>query len=211
VPARWCCERRGTGPAGYAPERWLTKVRRDLTLAGFDARVTFNDRKTVNTSWIRVATLLKQAGLSGHLAQNLSIKLEVDTRPPTGAELVRTVIVRHLTFALCHYSLPSLMAGKVHALITRPYSKGRDWFDLLWYRAHRPPIRPKLDHLQNALDQTQGVGRCNAAQWPDLLREKLTELDIDQLAQDVRPFLERPADRALLTAESLAIVLQDAG
>jgi len=195
-------------PEGYVPERWLKKIQRDLTLAGFDCRVTFNSRKTVNSSWIRVAGLLTQVGLSGHAAQNLSIKLEFDTRPPAGAELVRTVIVRHLTFALCHYSLPSLMAGKLHALMTRPYSKGRDWFDLLWYCAHRPPIQPQLEHLQNALDQTQGAGRLDAARWRVYLRDKLSELDAAQLAEDVRPFLERPADRALLTKESLAAVLE---
>jgi hypothetical protein len=36
----------------------------------------------------------------------------------------------------------------------------------------------------------------------------LSELEADQLAEDVRPFLERPADRVVLTKESLAAVLE---
>ncbi len=194
----------------YDPERWLGKVRRDLELAGFDCRVTLNARKTVNVGWIRIAGLLKQAQLSDRPEQNLSIKLEIDTRPPAGGEVRRTVIVRHLTFVLCHHTLQALMAGKVHALLTRPYPKGRDWFDLVWYRAHRPPIEPDLELLQNALDQTEGAGAQDAGQWRGSLQQKLTQLDVKRLASDVRVFLERSEDRSLLTRANLEAVLRDA-
>ena len=53
----------------------------------------------------------------------------------------------------------SLLAGKLHAAITRRYVKGRDWYDLMWYLSQRPPPAPNLTLLQNALDQTQGPGR----------------------------------------------------
>lgn len=195
----------------YDPKRWLGKVRRDLQFAGFDCRVTLNRRKTVNASWIRIAGLLKDAQLSNRTEQNLSIKLDIDTRPPLGGQARRTVIARHLIFVVCHHTLESLMAGKVHALIARPYAKGRDWFDLVWYRAHRPPIRPDLQLLQNALDQTLGSGARDAADWRRLLKTKLAGLDVASLAADVRPFLERPADRNLLTRPNLESVLEAAG
>jgi len=193
---------------GYEPERWLTKVRRDLELAGFTCRVTFNASKTVQVSWIRVAALLQQAGLAGRPEQNLSIKLEIDTRPPAGAEVLTTVIVRHLTFAVRHYALSSLMAGKLHALITRGYPKGRDWFDLVWYRGHRPPVEPRIALLQNALDQTRGVGSYDARRWRAHIRERLTTLDVDALIRDVHPFLERAADRNLLSCETFEAALR---
>ena len=195
-------------PGAYDPEGWLAKVRRDLQFAGFDCRVTLNRRKTVNASWIRIAGLLKDARLSDRREQNLSIKLDIDTRPPLGGQTRRTVIARHLTFVVCHHTLESLMAGKVHALLARPYAKGRDWFDLVWYRAHRPPIRPDLELLQSALDQTLGPGASDAARWRRLIEDKLADLDIASLAADVRPFLERPADRDLLTLPNLKSVLR---
>jgi hypothetical protein len=99
------------------------------------------------------------------------------------------------------------MAGKVHALLTRSYPKGRDWFDLLWYRGHRPPVEPNLVFLQHALDQTQGAGRYDSSHWREQVRERLDELDVDVLRRDVRPFLERPEDRVLLSIENLASVL----
>ncbi|MDJ0766233.1 MAG: nucleotidyl transferase AbiEii/AbiGii toxin family protein [Myxococcota bacterium] len=192
---------------GYAPAQWLKKTKQDLLLAGFDCSIRLNTQKTVNTSWIRIPGLLAQAGLSDKKEHNLSIKLEIDTCPPAGAKIRRTVITRHMTIALMHYGLTSLMAGKVHALITRPYAKGRDWYDLIWYLSRRPPIEPKIDLLQNALDQTQGSGRYEAADWRHHIRDKLSELKIASLSQDVSPFLERPADRHLLTRENLAAVL----
>lgn len=193
---------------GYEPERWLKKVKAELELSGFACTVRWNNRKVVHTAWVGLAALLRDAGLAARPEQKLSIKLEIDTRPPGGAEVARTVLRRHLTFVVCHYAIGSLMAGKVHALWVRPYPKGRDWFDLIWYRAHRPPVEPNLRMLQNALDQTAGPGRYKASQWRARLRGKLGVLDVQELVRDVTPFLERPADRSLLSAGSLASALR---
>lgn len=190
-------------PGGYRPESWLKKIKTELGLAGFDCAVTWNGRKPVNVAWVRLASLREEAGLSHRAEHKLSVKLEIDTNPPAGARLVRAVVRRHMVFALCHHDLPSLMAGKVRALLTRSYPKGRDWFDLMWYRAHRPPIEPNLDLLRNALDQTPGEDRVDAGRWRDLLVERLAGIDTTELLRDVGPFLERPRDRAHFTREHL--------
>ena len=91
------------------------------------------------------------------------------------------------------------MAGKIHALVTRKYSKGRDWYDLLWYLSRRPSTEPNLTLLQNALDQTQGVGTFRAVDWRGMLSKKVQGIDFLKLLQDVEPFLERPQDARLLT------------
>lgn len=191
----------------YRPLQWFEKIRRDLTAAGFEATVTWNDRKTVQTGWIRIASILKEIGLTGHENQKLSVKVEIDTNPPAGGVVRRTILTRHLTFVVSHYDLPSLMAGKLHALLVRSYPKGRDWYDLIWYRSHRPPITPNLTLLQNALDQTQGAGEYGADQWATILRNKLETLDTRRLIDDVQSFLERPEDRRLLERENLVAVL----
>ncbi len=193
--------------SGYAPVRWLRKLQTEMSLAGYECTIRWNDRKTVNVAWLRFACLMQDAGIAARPEQKLSIKLELDTLPPAGASLVRTVVSQHVTFVVCHHDLPSLMAGKVHALLTRSYPKGRDWFDLLWYRGRRPPVEPNLLFLQNALDQTQGVGRYDASGWREQVRERLDALDVDVLRRDVRPFLERPEDRVLLSIENLASAL----
>ena len=191
----------------YDPVGWLRKLKRDLHLAGFDSTVRWLDRGPVQVGWIRTASLLAEAGLSGHREQKLSVKLEIDTRPPAGAAMRRSVVTRQFTFVVRHHDLPSLMAGKLHALLARGYPKGRDWFDLVWYRSRRPPVEPNALLLQHALDQTQGAGCCRAADWRRLLRTRLAGLDTGVLARDVAPFLERPADAALVERANLDAVL----
>jgi predicted nucleotidyltransferase component of viral defense system len=192
----------------YAPERWMKKIKNDLQLSGFKAKVSWNDSSTVHKSWIKVAGLLKDAGLAVMPEQNLSITLEIDSKPPAGATSETGIVNRHVLLSLRYYDLPSLMAGKVHALITRKYPKGRDWYDLIWYRAMQPPVEPNLTQLQNALDQTQGEGVFNAASWQTGLVDKVRSLDCSVLANDVRNFLEHPAESALLAEDNICSLLK---
>ena len=192
---------------GYAGRDWMAKVKRDLTLAGFDTEVTWNDRKTVHTGWVRIAGLLRDAGLSAFPSQKLAVKLEIDVRPPAGGHCERRLVTRHVTFFLQHYDLPSLLAGKLHAAITRKYAKGRDWYDLMWYLSQQPQPAPNLPFLQNALDQTEGTGRHDARAWGALVRARLANLAMPAIRDDVGPFLERPQDAALLTQDNLAKLL----
>ncbi len=194
-------------PDGYAPVEWMEKLKRDMALAGFELTVRWSDRRTVHSAWIRLAGILRESGLADTLEQKLSIKVEIDSRPPAGAATLREVVNRHMIFAVRHHDLASLMAGKIHALCTRAYPKGRDWHDLLWYLARRPPVEPNLVLLQNALDQTQGPGALESGRWRRHVLERLEALDVSKLGPDVRPFLERPRDADLLTEENLRSVL----
>ncbi len=194
--------------AGYAGRKWMAKVKRDLALAGFNPEVTWNERRAVHTGWVRVAGVLYEAGLSGQAAEKLAIKVEIDSRPPAGAHCERQIVTRHLTFLVQFYDRPSLLAGKLHAVLTRKYVKGRDWYDLVWYLSQRPPVEPNLPLLQNALDQTQGAGRSDAQSWRQLVRERLSTVNLEAVRDDVGPFLERPQDAALIDRENLERLLQ---
>jgi hypothetical protein len=188
---------------GYEPVEWMTKVKRDLSLAGFNPLVNLNDRKTVHVAWIRIGALMKETGLAGLADQKLSIKLEIDTNPPAGAVTLNQVLEKYRMFVVRHYDQPSLMAGKLHALLTRKYPKGRDWYDFVWYRAVRPPIAPNLLLLQNALDQTEGKGAMSAAEWTGHMTRRIATLDMGKIREDVEPFLEHESDAALITKENI--------
>ncbi len=196
---------------GYQPEKWQKKLKTDLTLAGFDVSISWNDRTTVHKAWIKVAGILKDTGLAAMPQQNLSIKVEIDTHPPAGAMLMRSMVTRHRLLALQHYDMASLMADKVHALLTRRYPKGRDWYDLLWYLGHRPPRSPNIELLQNALTQTQATPPPDASAWRQLILERLETLDCRKLVDDVAPFLEHPEDAALLTVQNIGTALMGNG
>jgi predicted nucleotidyltransferase component of viral defense system len=182
----------------------LTEVKRALGLEGYPIEVKVNDRKTVASAWIRFPGLPHDLGLSPHASQNLSIKVEVDTNPPSGAHVETTVVRRHVTLHLCHHDKASLLAGKLHAVLSRAWAKGRDLYDLVWYLADRTWPAPNLDLLNAALAQTGWQGPVLTAEnWREQVRKRTEVLDWEKARADVRPFLERENDLGLVAKEVL--------
>lgn len=83
--------------------------------------------------------------------QKITIKLEIDTNPPSGSVYETSFLTYPYPFSLLIQDLPSLFATKCHALLARRYDKGRDWFDFLWYLTHNIAINGNL--LAKALYQ----------------------------------------------------------
>lgn len=78
-------------------------------------------------------------------ASNLSTPF-VDVNPPLGWQTEPHIQRSDFGLAaLVSYDLPSLFSGKLHALCCRNYTKGRDWYDLVWYLTHQPPVERKED------------------------------------------------------------------
>ncbi|MEJ2704841.1 MAG: nucleotidyl transferase AbiEii/AbiGii toxin family protein, partial [Sedimentisphaerales bacterium] len=142
-------------------------------------------------------------------SETLSIKVEVDSNPPAGAKTVSTIVRRHVILNLRHHDKASLLAGKLHAFLARRYVKGRDIYDLIWYLSDRTWPAPNLELLNNALMQTDWSGpRVTTENWRRLIAQRVDALDWKQMVADVEPFLERPADRVLLTRDNLASLLK---
>ena len=122
---------------------------------------------------------------------NLLIKLEIDINPPLGSNQE----TKYLDFPLLHavqaQDLASNFAGKCHALLCRKHTKGRDWYDFLWYVAKK--ISPNLDYLQNAINQMgpwQGRKIKVTPQWfIENLKEKIQNIQWNDAANDVERFL----------------------
>lgn len=188
----------------YDFRRYLRAVQRDLSAEGYGVELKVSDQRTVNSAFVRFPGLLYELGLSARRQQILSIKVEVDTNPPMGATLETTVIRRYVAVGLHHHDASSLLAGKLHALLQRPYVKGRDFYDLFWYLSQRAPTwpPPNLEQLSAALSQSgwQGppVDRDN---WRQLVAERLSETDWDRVIADVEPFIEH-ADELPYLAEA---------
>lgn len=196
---------------GYSFGRLLGRVESDLANAGFDVTIHPHAGEPIHSAFVRLPGLLYEAGLSPHRTEKLSVKIEIDTCPPAGATTTTTLINRHFLLALLHYDIPSLMAGKLHALLSRPYTKGRDVYDLLWYLARPDCANPNVPLLQNALAQTGWNGpQVTAENWREVIADKVVELDFAKIAEDVGPFLEKLEDRALLTREIVLSALRQA-
>jgi hypothetical protein len=122
--------------------------------------------------------------LSPHRKESLLIKLEVDTKPPAGAVLETTLVRHHLTLRLQHHDRSSLLAGKLHAILQRPYPKGRDIYDLIWYLSDRSWPGPNLVLLNNALQQTSWAGpEVTEESWQGLVRERVATFDWERVSR----------------------------
>jgi len=178
----------------------MTGIKRVFSREAYRIEITVNERTTVASAWLKFPGLPYEIGLSPHPAQILSIKLELDTRPPPGARLETTIVRRHCTINLCHYDKASLLAGKLHAILSRQWTKGRDLYDLAWYLADRHWPEPNLDLLNAALTQTAWKGPTfTENNWRGELSQRLEVLDWERARADVRPFLERERDIDLVS------------
>jgi hypothetical protein len=177
---------------------------------GYGISIKAKTEKTVQSAYLKFPGLLYELGLSPQVSEALSIRTEIDTNPPKGAGLETSVIRRHVLFNLLHYDKPSLLAGKLHALLARSYTKGRDVYDLLWYLSDRTWPPPNVFFLNQALYQTGWQGpTITLENWKQQTAEHVKCLDWKKAVDDVRPFLERQQDLALLNEQTLLKLLEE--
>jgi predicted nucleotidyltransferase component of viral defense system len=182
----------------------LGAARAALNAEDYGVEVTFSDRRPVHAARLRFPGLLFELGLSPRREEVFTVKIEVDTKPPEGAVLETSVVRRHLTLRIQHHDRASLLAGKLHAILHRPYLKGRDVYDLLWYLADRDLPEPNLVMLNNALRRTGWTGRgLTSRTWPRAVEAKVAQSSWERAQEDVRPFLETTSEVALLGRENL--------
>jgi len=188
----------------------VARIKTGFEAEGYSVALAVKSDKTVASAFVKFPGLLHELGLSPHPSQILSIKVEVDTNPPAGAVLDTTLVRRlGLTLNLTHYNKASLLAGKVHALLTRTYTKGRDLYDLIWYLADPGWPAPNMNLLAAALAQTGWTGPVpTAATWRGVLAERLASVNWRAAQADVSPFLEREADRNLVTRDNAMDLLK---
>ncbi|MBU0581184.1 MAG: nucleotidyl transferase AbiEii/AbiGii toxin family protein [Candidatus Margulisbacteria bacterium] len=157
-------------------------------------------KSSVNNVFINFENILYPLGISAHKSETISIKLEIDFNPPGGGKVEQHLINKDFIFYLKAYDLPSLMAGKIHAICFRGYTKGRDFYDLIWYLGKK--IEPNLIFLKNAIFQTQKIQNNNLKeQWRELLLQKIKESDFKKIISDIQPFLEDQNEIALLNKD----------
>jgi hypothetical protein len=116
---------------------------------------------------------------------------------------------RHVTLRLLHHDKARLLAGKIAALLARPFTKGRDLYDLVWYLSDPSWPAPNLTLLREALRQSgeQSIDG-KADDWRKWVMERLAGIDWPSATQDVRPFLERPAEIDLISEENCRRLLR---
>lgn len=184
---------------------YLPAVRDELGAYGFEMDVDQKQKteyRAVQSAFIKGGTLIHLVKLasiippvSGVAAnEQLKIKFEVDTDPPTGA----TYEVKYRLSPIAHsvrlYDPPSLFAGKLHAILCRDWEhrvKGRDFYDYVWYLSHN--IQLNIAHLESRMRQTghwSGDRELDREELLRLLEDRFSTLDFKQAKYDVLPFIK---------------------
>ena len=107
----------------------------------------------------------------------------------------RYLLWRGAFFDVAAFQGGTSFALKIHALLCRPFLKGRDWFDFNGYVKQK--IQPELPLLQAALRQFGPWRDQDIAVTPswlgERLQEKIASIDWVMAADDVRRSDSLPA------------------
>jgi hypothetical protein len=167
------------------------------------------EKGSVKSAFIRLPGLLYELGLSPQRHEVLSIKVEVDNRPPEGGMTETSIIRRYVVLNVLHYDKASMLSGKLHAVLMRPYSKGRDLYDLFWYMSDPSWPEPNYRFLNEALRQTHWRGpEIGPSNWIEEIAGRLRNIDWQRALDDVRPLIERESDLAQLKEANIMKMLE---
>ena len=126
----------------------------------------------------------------------IKIKFEIDTNPPPFADFEHKYRLLPSPYEICLYDVPSLFAGKIHAVLCRAWKnriKGRDLYDYVFYLSMNTPVN--LKHLEARLRQSGFLDTeapLGIDQLKELLCARFATIDYDQAKQDVLPFIKDP-------------------
>jgi predicted nucleotidyltransferase component of viral defense system len=131
-----------------------------------------------------------QHGISSN--KSIKIKIEIDRVPPLGFDTEEKLLVRPFSFYVNCFSLSSLFAGKLHALLFRKWKnrvKGRDWYDMEWYI--QKGITMNISHFLMRASETNDWQEASISkeQILDLLKDKINSVSFNAVKDDVRKFI----------------------
>ncbi len=175
----------------------LNDLEKDL-LAFYRSSIGYADvtAKTQMGEWgIRRTTLkfpiLYALGLTSQTNESLHIKLEVSQHTQIFILRKTPILLFGRSFVTIHFSLETMMAGKMLACLERNFQKGegatikgRDFYDLLWF------MQQKIQPLEEKLSK-DGRQPYTVQSAMHLLGEKIAEMKISDLAEDLLPLFEQ--------------------
>jgi len=136
--------------------------------------------------------ILAELGLTPHPNEALHLKVEISPHSQVAIIRKTPLMVYGRSFVASHFSIETMMAGKMLACLERNFRrgrdgaaiKGRDFYDLLWFMQRGvQPLEEKL-----AKDGKQAYSVRSAMQ---ALQEKIAGLKTSDLAVDLLPLFEQ--------------------
>ena len=124
----------------------------------------------------------------------IKVKFEVDTNPPDHATFDTRYRLLPIPYEITLYDMPSLFAGKIHAVICRAWKnrvKGRDLYDYVFYLSRGATVN--LVHITARFAQSgyfPAEKQITIEDVQEMLRKRFANIDYIQAKQDVMPFIK---------------------
>ena len=175
-------------------EDYFQPIINEFTALGRD--VIINKKEKKNESNVESAFLKDDTAvynLQFRTERSVKIKIELDINPPLGFSTEPKLLILPFSFMTRCYTLPSLYAGKMHALLFRKWNnrvKGRDWYDFEWYVKNA--VKLDFTHFCERYCQFESNNQDQMSQesFKILLKEKIATTNIEMVKADVKPFLK---------------------
>ncbi|MBI4235334.1 nucleotidyl transferase AbiEii/AbiGii toxin family protein [Candidatus Peregrinibacteria bacterium] len=168
----------------------------------FEADLKVNDDKVVQKSFIRVSRVLHAFDLSPLQSQKIHVKLEIDTRPvKVSDDEIETFFVTKFDemFPILKHTDQTMFAGKICAVLNRAYTKGRDFYDLIWYLNRKMEIN--IGYINRSFKQAGLKEQFkNRKEVIAALEAKITKVNTADIMKDIGRFLQDPSDEIWLRA-----------
>lgn len=172
---------------GFKIEELMQEIKKRLELQGFvvDARTKTTDN--IYIIFFKFRNVLREFGFNASEDEKMLIKFEIDFNPykniRTETKFADSFNER---FPILVNTLETLFAQKVLAIIFRPYQKGRDFYDLVWFLSQKN-IEPNWKIFQD-----KAVKIENRKELIEFLEKQAQKSDLKQAAKDVERFLFYP-------------------
>ncbi len=178
-------------------------------IRSYGLNVTIEEKEKTANSFIRSAFLkgntrehlllfYNDTAAADAVAGNevIKIKFETDVNPPSLATFEKKYCLLPAPYEVQLYDMPSLFAGKLHAVICRGWRnrvKGRDLYDYVFYLARNTKVN--LPHLRERLidsGYTPSNAPCTLDDVKAMLCSRFETIDYTKAKEDVLPFIKDP-------------------
>lgn len=188
---------------------FLKAVEEELEISGLNVSVDHKIKhpaESIRSAFLKTGTLETfiriglDESLKKHTQSNeiIKIKLEVDIDPPSGFTTEVKYLARPMPFSVRTYVPEDLFAGKMHAVLCRPYKvrvKGRDWYDFIWYVVKG--FRLHLGHLEMRMRQSGHYALeepLTKEIFTTIFEEKILGLNLQAAKEDIKRFIREPRE-----------------
>lgn len=193
--------------ATFSLDRYFDAIKQEFNILGLDVDISLKQKRSIspvesaflkeNTIW-GLITLDEKSRNKTNLPI-MKIKIEIDKTPPLLFTKEIKVLDKPYSFYVSTMTLPSLFAGKMHAVLYREWKsrvKGRDWYDFDWYvkKGVTLPLNEFLDRAKNSDHLPDSNVDMNIDDFKELLNEKIKALDIEKAVTDIASFIQNPQE-----------------